>query len=323
MEGKAKTGISPTRAEDFAQWFQSVVRDAEVAELDHVRGCMVIRPWGYGIWELMQRALDDAIKETGAVNAYFPLFIPLSYFEEEAKHVEGFAKEMAVVTHHRLEQGDDGSLHPAAELPEPLVVRPTSETIIGRSFAKWINSYRDLPLLINQWATSSAGSYAPECCCARRSSSGRRAIRPMRPSEEAREETSQDARGLPRLRRVAARDAGGGRREARVRALPRRGDHAQHRGDDAGRQGASVRGTSHYLGENFAGAMEMEFTDEDGERKLCHTTSWGLTTRMIGAVVMTHGDDNGLRAASPRSRPARSDRPDHAGRSRRRPAGRG
>ena len=152
MEGKAKTGISPTRSEDFPQWFQSVVRDAEVAELDHVRGAMVIRPWGYGTWELMQRALDDGIKETGAENAYFPLFIPLSYFEEEAKHVEGFAKEMAVVTHHRLEQGPDGKLHPAAELPEPLIVRPTSETVIGRSFAKWINSYRDLPLLINQWA---------------------------------------------------------------------------------------------------------------------------------------------------------------------------
>ena len=150
MEGKAKPGISPTRAEDFPQWFQSVVRDAEVAELDHVRGAMVIRPWGYGMWELMQRALDDGIKGTGAQNAYFPLFIPLSYFEEEAKHVEGFAKEMAVVTHHRLEQGEDGSLHPAAELPEPLIVRPTSETIIGRSFAKWINSYRDLPLMINQ-----------------------------------------------------------------------------------------------------------------------------------------------------------------------------
>src|SRR5262245_51496295 len=131
-QGK-KAGISPTRAEDFPQWFQSVVRDAEVAELDHVRGCMVIRPWGYGIWELMQRAMDDAIKATGAENAYFPVFIPLNYIAEEAEHVEGFAKEMAVVTHHRLEKGSDGELHPAAELPEPLVVRPTSETIIGRS----------------------------------------------------------------------------------------------------------------------------------------------------------------------------------------------
>src|SRR6476469_3807722 len=148
----ATKGISPTRSEDFPAWFQAVVKEAEVAELAHVRGSMVIRPWGYGIWEFMQRALDDGIKETGAQNAYFPLFIPLSYFQEEAKHVEGFAKEMAVVTHHRLEQGPEGTLVPAAELPEPLVVRPTSETIIGRSFAKWINSYRDLPLLINQWA---------------------------------------------------------------------------------------------------------------------------------------------------------------------------
>src|SRR5918997_2898233 len=148
-----KAGISPTRAEDFPQWFQSVVRDAEVAELDHVRGCMVIRPWGYGIWELMRGAMDGAIKRSGAENAYFPVFIPLSYIAEEAQHVEGFAKEMAVVTHHRLEKDEaSGELHPAAELAEPLIVRPTSETIIGRSFAKWINSYRDLPLLINQWA---------------------------------------------------------------------------------------------------------------------------------------------------------------------------
>ena len=225
MEGKAKTGISPTRAEDFPQWFQSVVRDAEVAELDHVRGAMVIRPWGYGIWELMQRSLDDAIKDTGAVNAYFPLFIPLSYFEEEAEHVEGFAKEMAVVTHHRLEQGADGPLHPAARAARAADRAPHQETVIGHSYAKWINSYRDLPLMINQWATSCAGNCAPESSCAPPSSSGRRATLPTPPSEEALEETrrcSTSTATSPRTILAMPVDRG---REDALRALPRRRRH--------------------------------------------------------------------------------------------------
>jgi prolyl-tRNA synthetase len=294
MEGKAKTGISPTRAEDFPQWFQSVVRDAEVAELDHVRGAMVIRPWGYGIWELMQRALDDAIKETGAVNAYFPLFIPLSYFEEEAKHVEGFAKEMAVVTHHRLEQGEDGLLHPAAELPEPLVVRPTSETIIGRSFAKWINSYRDLPLLINQWANIVRWELRPRVLLRTTEFLWQEGHTAHASEQEALEETERMlgvyrefteqelaipviAGEKPELERFPGAES-----TLTIEAMMEDGKALQC-------------GTSHYLGQNFSRAMEMEFTDEDGERKLCFTTSWGITTRMVGAVVMSHGDDNGLR----------------------------
>src|ERR1051325_6076686 len=152
MAKAPKSAISPTREEDFPEWFQQVVRAAELAETSAVRGCMVIKPWGYAIWENMQRQLDRMFKETGHKNAYFPLFIPLSYFEKEAEHVEGFAKECAVVTHHRLAPGKDGKLEPAGELEEPLIVRPTSETIIGASFAKWVQSYRDLPLLINQWA---------------------------------------------------------------------------------------------------------------------------------------------------------------------------
>jgi prolyl-tRNA synthetase len=294
MEGKAKTGISPTRAEDFPQWFQSVVRDAEVAELDHVRGAMVIRPWGYGIWELMQRALDDAIKETGAVNAYFPLLIPLSYFEEEAKHVEGFAKEMAVVTHHRLEQGEDGALHPAAELPEPLIVRPTSETIIGRSFAKWINSYRDLPLMINQWCNIIRWELRPRVLLRTTEFLWQEGHTAHATEEEALEETRRMlgvyrefteeelaipvvAGEKPELERFPGAES-----TLTIEAMMEDGKALQC-------------GTSHSLGQNFSRSMEMEFTDENGERKLCFTTSWGLTTRMIGAVVMTHGDDNGLR----------------------------
>ena len=148
----AKTAITPRRDEDFPEWYQQVIRAAELAEPSDVRGCMVIRPWGYGIWENMQRQLDAMFKATGHKNAYFPLFIPLSYFAKEAEHVEGFAKECAVVTHSRLEVGPDGKMKPASPLTEPLVVRPTSETIIGASYAKWVQSYRDLPILINQWA---------------------------------------------------------------------------------------------------------------------------------------------------------------------------
>ena len=146
-----QTAITPTRTEDYPEWFQQVVKHADMAENSPVRGCMVIKPWGYAIWESIQRHLDDRIKETGHDNAYFPLFIPLSFLEKEAKHVEGFAKECAVVTHHRLEE-KDGKLVPTGELEEPLIVRPTSETIIGESFSRWVESYRDLPLLINQWA---------------------------------------------------------------------------------------------------------------------------------------------------------------------------
>jgi prolyl-tRNA synthetase len=294
MEGKAKTGISPTRAEDFPQWFQSVVRDAEVAELDHVRGAMVIRPWGYGIWELMQRLLDDGIKETGAVNAYFPLLIPLSYFEEEAKHVEGFAKEMAVVTHHRLEQGDDGKLHPAAELPEPLVVRPTSETIIGRSFAKWINSYRDLPLMINQWSNIVRWELRPRVLLRTTEFLWQEGHTAHASEEQALEETrrmlgvyrtfTEGPLAIPVIagEKPEYERFPGAESTLTIEAMMQDGKALQC-------------GTSHYLGQNFSQAMDMEFTDEDGERKLCYTTSWGLTTRMIGAVVMTHGDDNGLR----------------------------
>jgi prolyl-tRNA synthetase len=294
MEGKSKTGISPTRTEDFPQWFQSVVRDAEVAELDHVRGAMVIRPWGYRMWELMQRALDDAIKETGAQNAYFPLFIPLSYLEEEAKHVEGFAKEMAVVTHHRLEKGEDGGLRPAAELPEPLIVRPTSETIIGRSFAKWINSYRDLPLMINQWANIVRWELRPRVLLRTTEFLWQEGHTAHATEEEALEETrrmlevyrefAESVLAIPVIpgEKPESERFPGAESSLSIEAMMQDGKALQS-------------GTSHYLGQNFSRAMEMEFTDEDGERKLAYTTSWGVSTRMMGAIVMTHADDNGLR----------------------------
>ena len=147
-----KSAITPTREENYPDWYQEVLKAADLAEHSPVRGCMVIKPWGYSIWENMQRVLDGRFKETGVQNAYFPLFIPLSFLQKEAEHVEGFAKECAVVTHHRLEKDSKGNLVPAGELEEPLIVRPTSEMIIGEMFSKWITSYRDLPMLINQWA---------------------------------------------------------------------------------------------------------------------------------------------------------------------------
>jgi len=293
-QGK-KAGISPTRAEDFPQWFQSVVRDAEVAELDHVRGCMVIRPWGYGMWELMQRAMDDAIKRSGADNAYFPVFIPLSYIAEEAQHVEGFAKEMAVVTHHRLEKDEaSGELVPAAELSEPLIVRPTSETIIGRSFAKWINSYRDLPLLINQWANVVRWELRPRVLLRTTEFLWQEGHTAHATEEEAREKTAEmlevyrsfaeEVLAVPVLtgEKPASERFPGAVTSLSIEAMMQDGKALQ-------------AGTSHYLGTNFSRAMEIEFTDAEGATQLAHTTSWGTSTRLMGAVVMTHADDNGLR----------------------------
>jgi prolyl-tRNA synthetase len=293
-QGK-KAGISPTRAEDFPQWFQSVVRDAEVAELDHVRGCMVIRPWGYGIWELMQGAMDGAIKRSGAENAYFPVFIPLSYIAEEAQHVEGFAKEMAVVTHHRLEKDEaSGELHPAAELAEPLIVRPTSETIIGRSFAKWINSYRDLPLLINQWANVVRWELRPRVLLRTTEFLWQEGHTAHANEEEAREKTSEmlevyrwfaeEILAVPVIpgEKPESERFPGAVSSLSIEAMMQDGKALQ-------------AGTSHYLGTNFSRAMDMEFTDADGATQHAHTTSWGSSTRLMGAVVMTHGDDNGLR----------------------------
>jgi len=292
-QGK-KAGISPTRSEDFPAWFQSVVRDAEVAELDHVRGAMVIRPWGYGIWELMQRAMDDKIKASGADNAYFPLLIPLSYFEDEAKHVEGFAKEMAIVTHHRLEKDADGALVPAGELTEPLVVRPTSETIIGRSFAKWINSYRDLPLLINQWANVVRWELRPRVLLRTTEFLWQEGHTAHADEAEAREKTAEmlevyrafaeEVIAVPVItgEKTESERFPGAVSSLSIEAMMQDGKALQ-------------AGTSHYLGTNFSEAMGIEFTDAEGKDRFAHTTSWGSSTRLMGALVMTHADDNGLR----------------------------
>jgi len=294
--GKNKNAISPARAEDFPAWFQAVVKEAEVAELAHVRGCMVIRPWGYATWELMQRELDRQIKRTGAQNAYFPLFIPLSYFEEEAEHVEGFAKEMAVVTHHRLEADPDapGKLRPRGRLAEPLVVRPTSETVIGKSFAKWIDSYRDLPLMINQWANVVRWELRPRVLLRTTEFLWQEGHTAHATEAEAREETArmlevyrdfaESFLAIPVLtgEKPAEERFPGAVSSLSIEAMMQDGKALQ-------------AGTSHYLGQGFAEAAEIRFLDRDGNRELVHTSSWGVSTRLLGALVMSHSDDDGLR----------------------------
>ncbi|MGV1047884.1 MAG: proline--tRNA ligase [Solirubrobacterales bacterium] len=293
---KNAKGISPSRAEDFPGWFQAVVRDAEVAEMAHVRGCMVIRPWGYAIWELMQAELDRAIKASGAQNAYFPLFIPLSYFEDEAEHVEGFAKEMAVVTHHRLEEdpGAPGKLKPGGQLQEPLIVRPTSETIIGKSFAKWINSYRDLPLMVNQWANVVRWELRPRVLLRTTEFLWQEGHTAHATEEEAREETqamleayrdfAESFLAMPVLtgEKPEQERFPGAVVTLSIEAMMQDGKALQ-------------AGTSHYLGQGFAEAAGIQFLTRDDEREYVHTSSWGVSTRLLGALIMSHSDDDGLR----------------------------
>ncbi len=238
---KPKTAISPTREENYAEWYQQVVRAADMAENSPVRGCMVIKPWGFTLWENMQRALDDMFKATGHQNAYFPLFIPLSFMQKEAAHVEGFAKECAVVTHHRLEAGPDGKLRPAGELEEPLIVRPTSETIIGDAFARWVQSYRDLPLLINQWCNIVRWEMRTRMFLRTTEFLWQEGHTAHATSEEAVEETMRMLDVYATFAENWLAVPGDQGREDRGRALSRRGADVLHRSDDAGSQGAAGR----------------------------------------------------------------------------------
>jgi prolyl-tRNA synthetase len=288
-----KTAITPTREENYAEWYQQVVRAADLAEVSAVRGCMVIKPWGYALWENMQRVLDDKFKETGHKNAYFPLFIPLSFLEKEAEHVEGFAKECAVVTHHRLEVGKGGKLVPAGELEEPLIVRPTSETIIGHSFAKWIQSYRDLPLLINQWANVVRWELRTRLFLRTTEFLWQEGHTAHASSEEAVAETMQMLRvyadfaenwmAMPVIQgeKTANERFPGAVQTFCIEAM------MQDRK-------ALQAGTSHFLGQNFAKASGIQFLDDKGVLQNAWTTSWGVSTRLVGGMLMTHSDDDGF-----------------------------
>ncbi|MDR2677075.1 MAG: proline--tRNA ligase [Puniceicoccales bacterium] len=285
--------ISPTRSENYAEWYQQVIRAADLAESSPVRGCMVIKPWGYAIWEQIQAALDRMIKETGHVNAYFPLFIPKSFFEKEAAHVEGFAKECAVVTHSRLVADGSGGLKPASPLEEALIVRPTSETIIGESFSRWVQSHRDLPLLINQWAN-----------VVRWEMRTRLFLRTTEflwqeghTAHASREEAEEEARRMLDVYRVFAEEH---------MAMPvicgRKSEGERFPGavetmaiEAMMQDGKALQaGTSHFLGQNFARACNIQFTDPDGKLTYAWTTSWGVSTRLMGGLIMIHSDDDGL-----------------------------
>ena len=302
MAKPVKTAITPTRNEDYPQWYQQVVKASDMAENSPVRGCMVIKPWGYSLWENIQQAMNAMFKETGVKNAYFPLFIPLSFLEKEAEHVEGFAKECAVVTHHRLEEGPDGKLIPAGKLAEPLIVRPTSETIIGDSFSKWINSYRDLPIVINQWANVVRWEMRTRTFLRTSEFLWQEGHTAHATSEEAVQRTEQ-------MLEIYARFA------EEYLAMPvikgRKSDSERFPGavdtlcieammQD---QKALQAGTSHFLGQNFAKSSGITFQTADEKEQLAWTTSWGTSTRLIGGMIMTHGDDDGV-IMPPRIAPA-------------------
>ena len=288
--------LTTKRADDFAAWYQEVIGAADMAEESGVRGCMVIKPWGYGIWERLQRLLDDRIKETGHDNAYFPLFIPLANFEREAEHVDGFAKEMAVVTHHRLIAGPDGGLipDPEAKLEEPLVVRPTSETIIGDAMARWVQSWRDLPLKLNQWANVVRWEMRTRMFLRTAEFLWQEGHTAHETEAEAKEHT---LRMLEVYRQCAEEDL----------ALPvivgEKPENERFPGavetwsiEAMMQDGKALQaGTSHYLGTNFSRASGISFQNREGTETLAHTTSWGVSTRMIGGMIMAHGDDDGLR----------------------------
>jgi len=288
--------LKVTRAENFPEWYQAVCREADLAETSPTRGAMIIKPWGFGMWELMQRDLDRRIKETGHENYYFPMLIPMSFIAKEASHVEGFAKEMAVVTHYRL-KNVDGKLvvDPKAELEEPYIVRPTSETIIGDAFSRWIKSYRDLPLLMNQWAnvmrwemrtrlflrTSEFLWQEGHTAHADKADALAHTMRML----EVYRAFAEEACAVPTMvgEKPENERFPGADNTFSIEAMMQDGKALQ-------------AGTSHYLGTNFAHAQNIRYQDKAGEMQFCHTTSWGVSTRMIGGLIMTHGDDDGMRA---------------------------
>jgi len=293
MSKNDKFAISPTRQENYPEWYQQVIKASDLAENSDVRGCMVIKPWGFSIWENMQRILDGMFKETGHVNAYFPLLIPLSFLEKEAEHVKGFAKECAVVTHHRLEAKEGGGLQPAGKLEEPFIIRPTSETIIGSSYSKWVKSYRDLPLLINQWANVMRWEMRTRLFLRTTEFLWQEGHTVHATKEEAIEETlrmldvyekfAHDTMAMPVIKGAKTSDERfpGAVDTYSIEALMQDGKALQ-------------AGTSHFLGRNFSKASNIKFLNKEGVEEFAWTTSWGASTRLIGGLIMTHSDDNGL-----------------------------
>src|SRR5690554_5640051 len=285
-----------SREEDYSKWYNELVIKADMAENSGVRGCMVIKPYGYSIWEKMQAELDRMFKETGHQNAYFPLFIPKSYFSKEASHVDGFAKECAVVTHYRLKNAEDGSgviVDPEAKLEEELIVRPTSETIIWSTYKNWIQSYRDLPILINQWANVVRWEMRTRLFLRTAEFLWQEGHTAHATKEEAIAETKQMLEvyadfaekymAMPVIKGVKSESErfAGAEDTYTIEALMQDGKALQ-------------AGTSHFLGQNFAKAFDVKFADKDNNMEYVWATSWGVSTRLIGGLIMTHSDDKGL-----------------------------
>ncbi len=286
----------PSRSENYSEWYNELVKKADLAENSDVRGCMVIKPYGYSIWEKMQQDLDRRFKETGHTNAYFPLFIPKSYLSKEADHVEGFAKECAVVTHYRLKNAEDGSgvvVDPEAKLEDELIVRPTSETVIWNTYRKWIQSYRDLPILVNQWANVVRWEMRTRLFLRTAEFLWQEGHTAHATKDEAIAETKQmldvyaefaeDIMGVPVVKGVKTESErfAGALDTYCIEALMQDGKALQ-------------AGTSHFLGQNFAKAFDVKFADKDGKLDLVWGTSWGVSTRLMGALIMAHSDDEGL-----------------------------
>jgi prolyl-tRNA synthetase len=285
----------PTRSEDYSLWYNELVKKADLAEHSDVRGCMVIKPYGYSIWEKMQQALDKMFKDTGHVNAYFPLFVPKSYLAKEASHVEGFAKECAIVTHYRLKTAPDGGVvvDPEAKLEEELIVRPTSETIIWNTYKKWIQSYRDLPILVNQWANvvrwemrtrlflRTAEFLWQEGHTAHASADD--AVRETRQMLDVYADFAERFMAMPVIKgkKSEGEKFPGAIDTYCIEAMMQDGKALQ-------------AGTSHFLGQNFAKAFDVQFTSKEGKLEYVWGTSWGVSTRLMGALIMAHSDDDGL-----------------------------
>ncbi len=298
MAKAPKNAITPTRSENFPEWYQQVIKGADLAETSETRGCMIIKPWGYAIWENIKSHLDLRFKETGHENAYFPLLIPVSHLEKEAEHAEGFATECAVVTHHRLEpQKDETSgktkMIPTGELTEPYVIRPTSETIIGSAFSRWVESYRDLPILINQWANVMRWEMRTRLFLR----TAEFLWQEGHTAHATREEALQETKLMHGIYHDFARDV------LAIPVIPGEKSEAERfpGAENTFTIEAMVQdkkaiqaGTSHYLGQNFAKAQEITFLDKNNDKQYAHTTSWGVSTRLIGSLIMAHSDDDGL-----------------------------
>lgn len=293
MAKAKRTAINPTRDQDYPKWYQEVIKAADLAENSVVRGCMVIKPWGCAIWENIQSHLDIKIKETGHQNFYFPMFVPLSFLAKEAEHIDGFAKECAVVTHHRLELNDKNELVPGGKLEEPLIIRPTSEAVIGEAFSRWINSYRDLPLLGNQWANVVRWEMRPRIFLRTTEflwqeghtahANKQEAIEEAEKMLEVYRQLSEDFLAIPVIlgKKTINEKFPGADVTYCIEAMMQD-------------KKALQAGTSHFLGQHFSKAFDIKYLSKEGIQEYVWTTSWGVSTRLIGGLIMTHSDDDGL-----------------------------